>query len=277
MDMIGMPIDMYAHHRRLSTFQHHHPNSLILPIPMHPSFGTSFSPLDPTKYLPSLHSSLFMPPSGSTIFNQHTENIFNRQYNSNNVMVTTLTTPPTTTSTTKPSIPLNHKIEFSGKEDEVTSSEEIQLTNFSQSTIYEPSSNNTTMVSYAEREALFESAAKLLFLAVKWAKSMPSFAQIPLKDQTTLLEESWSELFVITAAQYGLAIESKSKYLETLDKNLIYLILFLCFWSDILSTPPDQRTQKLQKAINHIITQRIDHTEAACLKALILFRPGIML
>lgn len=58
-------------------------------------------------------------------------------------------------------------------------------------------------------DAVFESAAKLLFLAVKWAKSMASFAQLPLDDQTRLLEESWAELFVVTAVQYGLAAESE--------------------------------------------------------------------
>lgn len=58
-------------------------------------------------------------------------------------------------------------------------------------------------------DAVFESAAKLLFLAVKWAKSMASFAQLPLADQTRLLEESWAELFIVTAVQYGLAAESK--------------------------------------------------------------------
>lgn len=65
---------------------------------------------------------------------------------------------------------------------------------------------------YHGSEAVFEASAKLLFLAVKWAKSMPSFAQILPKDQKTLLEESWSELFVITAAQYGLVFERKCHF-----------------------------------------------------------------
>lgn len=63
-------------------------------------------------------------------------------------------------------------------------------------------------------DAVFESAAKLLFLAVKWAKSMASFAQLPLADQTRLLEESWAELFIVTAVQYGLAAESKCIFLN---------------------------------------------------------------
>lgn len=59
------------------------------------------------------------------------------------------------------------------------------------------------------QEIVFESAAKLLFLAVRWTKSIPSFNQLNANDQNLLLEESWAELFVIMSAQYGLPIESK--------------------------------------------------------------------
>lgn len=37
---------------------------------------------------------------------------------------------------------------------------------------------------------------------------------------------------------------------------------------------PDDKTKRLQKAINQIIFHQIDQTEASCLKALVLFRPG---
>lgn len=88
----------------------------------------------------------------------------------------------------------NRKSDLSGKEDEVSSSEEVRKENIEM---------------HDKREAIFESAAKLLFLAVKEVRDMPLFAQIPIKDQTILMEECWSELFVITAAQYGFSIESK--------------------------------------------------------------------
>lgn len=38
---------------------------------------------------------------------------------------------------------------------------------------------------------------------------------------------------------------------------------------------PDDKTKRLQKAINQIIFHQIDQTEASCLKALVLFRPGM--
>lgn len=90
---------------------------------------------------------------------------------------------------------------FIGKEDEVSSSEEIVRLH---STISPTSSSHSN-----DPDIVFESAAKLLFLAVKWTKSIPSFNQLNAADQNLLLEECWAELFVIMSAQYGLPIGSK--------------------------------------------------------------------
>uniref|UniRef100_A0AAG5CY63 Nuclear receptor subfamily 2 group E member 1 n=1 Tax=Anopheles atroparvus TaxID=41427 RepID=A0AAG5CY63_ANOAO len=100
----------------------------------------------------------------------------------------------------------------------------------------------------SETDMLLESAAKLLFLAVKWAKTVPSFLQLPATDQKILLEEAWAELFVITAAQWGLPIDN-----------------------DFIARNP--LAVKLQSAIQQFGAARIDYREAACLKALVLFRP----
>lgn len=102
--------------------------------------------------------------------------------------------------------------DLTGKEDEVSSSEEIL-------TIH--TNLPTSSSSASNQEIVFESAAKLLFLAVRWTKSISSFNQLNTNDQNLLLEESWAELFVIMSAQYGLPIESKqthksSQYLSQL-------------------------------------------------------------
>jgi hypothetical protein len=44
-------------------------------------------------------------------------------------------------------------------------------------------------------------------MSVKWAKNIPSFLQLPFRDQAILLEESWCELFVLSAAQWSLPID----------------------------------------------------------------------
>ena len=62
-------------------------------------------------------------------------------------------------------------------------------------------------------ENVYESAAKLLFLAIKWARSIPSFLQLSYRDQSILLEESWSELFVLTAAQWAFPVDESNYFL----------------------------------------------------------------
>lgn len=39
----------------------------------------------------------------------------------------------------------------------------------------------------ASVETVYETSARLLFMAVKWAKNLPSFAALPFRDQVTIL------------------------------------------------------------------------------------------
>ncbi|XP_042879915.1 nuclear receptor subfamily 2 group E member 1-like [Penaeus japonicus] len=109
-------------------------------------------------------------------------------------------------------------------------------------------------------DSVYENAAKLLFLGVKWARSIPSFMQLPFRDQAILLEESWSELFVVAAAQWSLPLDEGSLVRAS-------------------GASPEQQAALGREvvAMRDIITRlhalRVDHTEYACLKALILFRP----
>lgn len=119
------------------------------------------------------------------------------------------------------------------KENEVTSSGEIPPTNCT--------------VRLKSTQALYESATKLLFLSIRWAKSIPSFNQLSLNEQRKLLNDSWAELFIIAASQWGLSIDD-----------------------EILAASPFLKL--LQNVIKYFASLKIDHFEAACLKALILFR-----
>lgn len=106
--------------------------------------------------------------------------------------------------------------DLNGKEDEVSSSNEEILT------VHTNLSTSSTANSTSSQENIvFESAAKLLFLAVRWTKSIPSFNQLSANDQNLLLEECWAELFVIMSAQYGLPIESKQKFFICFPLSLI--------------------------------------------------------
>lgn len=106
------------------------------------------------------------------------------------------------------SLPTKTIKDINGKEDEVSSSEEILTMQLPTATSSSSSAAGVPM----SQEIVFESAAKLLFLAVRWTKSIPSFNQLNNNDQNLLLEESWAELFIIMSAQYGLPIESKFSF-----------------------------------------------------------------
>ena len=70
------------------------------------------------------------------------------------------------------------------------------------------SSNDNGTLFNGVTENIYETAARLLFMSVKWARNIPSFLQLPFRDQAILLEESWCELFVLSAAQWSLPIDA---------------------------------------------------------------------
>uniref|UniRef100_A0A8C7HJI8 Nuclear receptor subfamily 2 group E member 3 n=1 Tax=Oncorhynchus kisutch TaxID=8019 RepID=A0A8C7HJI8_ONCKI len=57
-------------------------------------------------------------------------------------------------------------------------------------------------------ENVYETSARLLFMSVKWAKNLPVFSNLPFRDQVILLEEAWSELFLLCAIQWSLPLDS---------------------------------------------------------------------
>ncbi|XP_048185386.1 photoreceptor-specific nuclear receptor [Perognathus longimembris pacificus] len=110
-----------------------------------------------------------------------------------------------------------------------------------------------------------EASARLLFMAVKWAKSLPVFSHLPFRDQVILLEEAWSELFLLGAIQWSLPLDSCP-----------------------LLAPPDApgaggsqgrlalagaEMRFLQETIARFRALAVDPTEFACMKALVLFKP----
>ncbi|XP_015600191.1 nuclear receptor subfamily 2 group F member 6 isoform X2 [Cephus cinctus] len=163
-----------------------------------------------------------------------------------------------------------------GKEDEVTSSEEA-ATGENQTTRKDFPPNDTvgtrlappiigptlseytlSSLSLLPTENVYESAAKLLFLAVKWARSIPSFLQLSYRDQSVLLEESWSELFVLTAAQWNFPVEEST--LVPIDATAER--------RQILS----EEARRLRELLTKCVMMRVDHSEYACLKAIVLFK-----
>ena len=59
-------------------------------------------------------------------------------------------------------------------------------------------------------ELVCEAAARLLFMSVKWVKNLPAFVALPFVDQALLIEDAWTELFVLGAAQFQLPLDAEA-------------------------------------------------------------------
>eukprot|EP00794_Sanderia_malayensis_P012858 gene12858-14183_t len=103
-----------------------------------------------------------------------------------------------------------------------------------------------------------ESAARLLFLVVQWARQLPMFLGLPLRDQVYLLEESWSELFLLAAAQWPL-----------LPRPLLHSTLASSLDDDAMET-----LRSLEEILERLRALRVDTNEYSCLKAICLFEAG---
>ncbi|XP_041986957.1 nuclear receptor subfamily 2 group E member 1 [Aricia agestis] len=110
-----------------------------------------------------------------------------------------------------------------------------------------------SLLSPADPEALCEAAARLLFMNVKWTKSVPAFGSLSLSDRLLLLEESWRDLFVIGSAQF----------LYPLDLNILNAKNPRIDASDV---------EEFQNILKELTRMHPDSNEYACLRAIALFR-----
>ena len=117
-------------------------------------------------------------------------------------------------------------------------------------------------------ENLSETAARLLFMNVRWAQHVPAFTSLPYRDQLLLLEESWRELFILSAAQFSLPIEIAALQISS---------------SATTSNPSNSPTivstlgdlKNCHEAIGKFQGMNVDATEFACLRAIILLKTCI--
>ena len=107
----------------------------------------------------------------------------------------------------------------------------------------------------AAAENISEMAARLLFMNVRWAQHVPAFATLPYRDQMLLLEETWRELFVLSAAQFRLPVElADGVSPETTPLSAL------------------AELKAFQEAILKFQAMGVDGTEFACLRAIVLLK-----
>ncbi|EEB14839.1 Orphan nuclear receptor NR2E1, putative [Pediculus humanus corporis] len=125
-----------------------------------------------------------------------------------------------------------------------------------------PNFTLTNAIPLGSVEALCESAARLLFMNVTWAKNVPAFTRLNYKDQLLLLEESWRELFVLSASQFMLPLE---------------LVDLLTAHTTVTANSEKaltiaQEVKQFQETLIKFKQLHVDIHEYACLRAIVLFK-----
>ncbi|XP_077175328.1 nuclear receptor subfamily 2 group F member 5-like isoform X2 [Paroedura picta] len=114
-------------------------------------------------------------------------------------------------------------------------------------------------------ESICEMAARLLFSAIEWAKNIPFFPDFPLADQVCLLRMTWSELFVLNAAQSAMPLHVApllaAAGLHAAPMSADRVVAFM------------DHIRVFQEQVEKLKALQVDVAEYACLKALALFTP----
>lgn len=126
-----------------------------------------------------------------------------------------------------------------------------------------------TSQNFINPEKIYDSSVRILHMSVSWARSIPTFVELPFTDQALLLEACWSELFILCMIQCSVPMDlsvlltAAGAHAEKESSQ------------NISCSVQDLRT--LQHIVQRFQNLAIDATEFACLKATVLFKPGMFL
>ena len=103
----------------------------------------------------------------------------------------------------------------------------------------------------------------LFSAALKWAKHVPMFSNLDICEQYAMLRCSWSDLFILIAAQYDLQIDSVALAYE------IETCVGMC----------NERKLRLKQTLANfheclLRLRGLEEAEYACLKVMVLFSSG---
>ncbi|XP_032902670.1 nuclear receptor subfamily 2 group F member 6 isoform X2 [Amblyraja radiata] len=114
-------------------------------------------------------------------------------------------------------------------------------------------------------DSICELAARLLFSAVEWARNIPFFPELQVSDQVALLRLSWSELFVLNAAQSSLPLHM-APLLAAAGLHSAHMS------ADRVVSFMDQ-IRAFQDQVEKLKLLQVDCAEYSCLKAIALYTP----
>ncbi|CAH1265163.1 NR2C2 [Branchiostoma lanceolatum] len=122
-----------------------------------------------------------------------------------------------------------------------------------------------------------ESASRLLFLTMHWARSIPAFQALGQECHTGLVRVCWSELFTLGLSQCS-AVMSLPTILTAIVNHLQSSVQADKLSADRVKVVMEH-IWKLQEFINKMAALTVDPTEYAYMKALVLFstdHPGLL-
>ncbi|KAH0948716.1 hypothetical protein HN011_009796 [Eciton burchellii] len=128
---------------------------------------------------------------------------------------------------------------------------------------------------YLSIHYICESAARLLFLSVHWARGLPAFQVLPPEVQTTLVRSSWGQLFILGLAQCAYTLS-----LPSILTSIINHLQASITQENITVSKVKYVTEhicRLQDCVSSLHKLQVDSAEYAYLKALALFSPDNVL
>ncbi|XP_041130064.1 nuclear receptor subfamily 2 group C member 2 isoform X2 [Polyodon spathula] len=129
----------------------------------------------------------------------------------------------------------------------------------------------TPMPEYLNVHYICESASRLLFLSMHWARSIPAFQALGQDCNTSLVRACWNELFTLGLAQCA-QVMSLSTILAAIVNHLQNSIQDEKLSGDRIKLVMEH-IWKLQEFCNSMAKFEIDRYEYAYLKAIVLFSP----
>ncbi|XP_061819592.1 COUP transcription factor 2-like [Nerophis lumbriciformis] len=112
-------------------------------------------------------------------------------------------------------------------------------------------------------ENICELAARMLFSAVEWARHIPFFPDLQVCDQVALLRLTWSELFVLNAAQCAMPVHVApllaAAGLHASPMSAERVVAFV------------DHIRVFQEQVEKLKVLHVDSAEYSCIKAIALF------
>ncbi|XP_015786062.1 nuclear receptor subfamily 2 group E member 1 isoform X1 [Tetranychus urticae] len=119
-------------------------------------------------------------------------------------------------------------------------------------------------------DSVQEITARLLFMVIRWIKSLPTFRTLSKNDQITLLEDSWKDLFLLNMAQWSVTFDVVS---PTSPGGPSYVNRAIIQSKATDNPEMSIDVQYIQEIMRRFRQLSPDGTECSCLKAVVLFRP----